>query len=900
MPHAIAVWAAGAFLTAAPGLGIAAAGIVGWGAGLAASIAIGAGLSLASSALMGRPKLGAPRGAREMVVKTTTGPRAIVYGEVTCGGTLVFMGTCGAKNQYLDFVIALAGHEVQAITDVWVDDTLITNAEIGSGSAYGGAVGGTGQYKPRDGNPVLWVHKYLGSWMQTWSPVLTATDGTGYDEWTSDHRGRSIAYVHIRCRRNGDAFESGPPQSFRFRVQGAKCYDPRLDSTNGGSGPHRLDDATTWTYTRNPAVIAADYITGGTLSNDLATPKRKRGFGASTADVDWTSVISAAGVCEETVVVPVAGGGSETQYRYLCDGVVYPSDDTPDADCLDALLTSMIGQVTFTAGKYFVYAGSYTTPVYTLNETDLAGSVKYVTAHGRSERYNVVRGTRYDADQGAAVEFLSRTDTSYQTTDGRALYHDIELPATTNEYRAQRIAQTILRRSREQKTLIWPGQLSAAKIAVWETCYVTCAELGLSNKVFRCIERKVRPFGSDDPFVTLTLREENASTYADPLLTDYGSPSVAIDPGPTPDMLDEPTGLVATSVPGGVELRWVPGALPIPLGVRFEVWAGTSSASVSTATLAWSGATSKAFLTHGDTATRYYWVRAVRGPATSSFEPAGSGIGGTGGPLNANYTLIAKGTHPVEIGVDSFHRVGGAAAWNTGVYSVEKFRGAYVAARPRSTSTYQMIGFSTNPLTSSSYADAMFMHAWYAAAGQLHIYEQGIHVYSGGAYTPQTQLSITYDDLFVRYLVDGVLVREQAIAPQRVYHLNAVMYDDGAGWDGVRFGPMAVGAYTPVLTLTPTAAMIVCDSGGTPVAGQLPLIIDVRCMVGSCDLVAGGPIVPVATVTASGVSWGGSVFTNIVVTVLTAETGYVDVSLSFPGTPWGTATARCTIAKIRS
>lgn len=900
MPHAIAVWAAGAFLAAAPGLGITAAGIIGWTAGLAATLAISAGLSLVSSALMGRPKLGSPGGSRERVVKTTTGPRAIIYGEVTCGGTLVFMGTTGLKNQYLDFVIAIAGHEVQAITDVWVDDTLVTNAEIGGGYAYGGAVGGTGQYRARDGNPVLWVHKYLGSWSQTWSSQLTATDGTGYAEWTSNHRGRGVAYVHIRCRRHQDAFESGPPQSFRFRVQGAKCYDPRLDSTNGGSGPCRLDDATTWYYTRNAAIIAADYITGGTLTNDIATPKRKRGFGAATADVNWSSVIAAANECEEQVLVPIAGGGSEYQYRYLADGVVSPSDDTPDADCLDMILTAMLGQGTYTAGKYVIYAGSYMTPVYTLSETDLAGSVKYVTAQGRAERYNVVRGTRYDADQGAAVEFLPRTDTSYQTTDGRALYHDIELPCTTNEYRAQRIAQTILRRSREQKTLIWPGQMSAAKIAVWETVYVTCAELGLSNKVFRCIERKLAPFsGGDEPFVTLTLREENASTYADPLLTDYGSPNVATDPGPTPDGLDEPTDLVAEPVPGGVELRWTPGALPIPLGVRFEVWAGTSSVSVSTATLAWTGATSKAFVTHGDTATRYYWVRAVRGPATSDWEPATTGVGGAGGALNSNYTLVAKGTHPVEIGPDAFHRVGGAAEWNTGAYSVEKFRGAYVSARPRSTTTYQMIGFSTNPLASSSYLDATFFHAWYAAAGQLHIYEQGIHVYTGGTYTTDTQLSITYDDLFVRYFADGVMVREQAIGPQRTYHLNAVMHNDGAGWESVRFGPMAIGAYTPVVTMIPPTALIRCDSGGTPLEAA---IIDVKCMVGSADLMIDGPIVPTWSVTAVNCSWGGSPYTNLVITAPTADTGYVDLTLGFAasGAPWADVTVRCPVAKIRS
>lgn len=627
MPQAAAAWAFSAVFgaTTAAGAGVvalatAAAGI----AFIGTAAALSYGLAAVSAALAGRPKVGGAPQRRDIVVKTTTGPRPIIYGEVTVGGTLVFIGTTGLENQYLDFVIAIAGHQVEAITDVWVDDELIANAQIGSGAAIGGAVSGNGAYRPRDGRPVMWIHKFLGEWHQVWSQALIDGGGSGYGVWSGNHRLRGCAYVHIRCVRHSKAYASGPPQGFRFRVKGARVYDPRLDSTNGGSGPHRLNDATTWTFSRNPALATADYITGGTVVNDLPTPIRRRGFGALPTYVEWPSVIAAANVCDESVSTP-----SGPEARYLCDGVVYPSDESPDADCLEAILTSMLGQVVYTGGRYKVHAGAYEVPIYTLTEADLAGELSYVTGQGRAERYNVVRGTRFDQVQGGEVEFLSRTDGSYQTADSGALYRDIELPMTVDEYRAQRIAQLILRRSREQRTLTWPGQLSCAKIAVWDTVRVTCGELGLSNHVFRCIERRTR-FGAGDaePIVELTLREEFAATYADPLLTDYGTPSVAVDPGPTPDMLDPVLSMSITSTPLGLHFRWVPGALPIPLGVHFEIWRGVLP-TFDGAIRAWTGSGTECFIPTELVSAYYYWIRPVRGEAVGATYPATTGLLGT-------------------------------------------------------------------------------------------------------------------------------------------------------------------------------------------------------------------------------------------------------------------------------
>ena len=597
------------------------------GAYVAAFAVMSVAMSKLSTALTGRPRGMGGASGRSIVVKTTTGPRGILYGEVTCGGVIVFMGTTGMSNEWLDFVVVVSGHQVEAITDIWFDDDRIPASSINGGAAAGGGVT-AGAFAPHDGRTVAYVYKFLGTSSQAASTVLADNvTPDGQAEWTTDHKLLGCAYVHIRLRRDSKRYENGPPQGFRFRVKGARVYDPRKDSTNGGSGAHRHYDATTWEWSCNPTLCIADFIAGGTIVNDISTPVRRRGFGASISDIDWPLIIAAANVCDEDVTVP-----DGTQNRYELDGAVYPSDDTSDTDCLEQLYTSMLGQVVFTGGMYRVYAGVYDTPMHTLNEDDLAGTLQYSTAQGRAERYNTVRGTRMDDEQGSEVEFLSRTAQAYLDADGRALDHSIELPCTVNEWRAQRIAQVILRRSREQRTLVWAGKLSCARIAIWETVEVTCAELGLAGKVFRCVDRTLSN-GTDGAVVKLTLREENANTYSDPYIADYDTITVSDDPGPVAGALDAPTALTAEPISGGILFTITPD-IGTPTDAVYEVWEHTASTPVASAVLRWTGAALKVALptaSESPTHRGYFWVRARRNAAVSAFYPAVTGVYGVAG-----------------------------------------------------------------------------------------------------------------------------------------------------------------------------------------------------------------------------------------------------------------------------
>lgn len=54
--------------------------------------------------------------------------------------------------------------------------------------------------------------------------------------------------------------ETGATLEFSADVHGVLLYDPRLDSTNGGTGPQRENDESTWTYSTCPPLIVRDLL----------------------------------------------------------------------------------------------------------------------------------------------------------------------------------------------------------------------------------------------------------------------------------------------------------------------------------------------------------------------------------------------------------------------------------------------------------------------------------------------------------------------------------------------------------------------------------------------------------------------------------------------------------------
>lgn len=95
------------------------------------------------------------------------------------------------------------------------------------------------------------VNVYTGSYSQVPDPLLEGCI-TGYTDTL-----RGYAYAVLRVP---PGINVGFPQVEAI-IQGRKVYDPRKDSTNGGSGSHRLADSSTWEYSTNPTLCFADFMT---------------------------------------------------------------------------------------------------------------------------------------------------------------------------------------------------------------------------------------------------------------------------------------------------------------------------------------------------------------------------------------------------------------------------------------------------------------------------------------------------------------------------------------------------------------------------------------------------------------------------------------------------------------
>lgn len=297
---------------------------------------------------------------RTVTVRSTISPRQIIYGRVQSSGVLLGVYTHNLNKTTLSSIVAYAGHQcdgVEAfevdgikIKDAWADDGSFTPS--GYFKKDGGPIPhGTGGDRDRLNLSNVFGASPLSIYVRPGSHTTQTAISDLYSsipEWTQNHRGYKTCYVVYSATDQGLAnltstsspqrslidhsnWPNGIPQSFRATIRGRRLYDPRKDSTNGGSGSHRTNDARTWEWSDNWALCVLDYLTGGSTVYDYYTEVDNRlGFGVPFSKIDMASFIAAANQSDELVTVPapalwgaftwspgvsVVGSGSDIYYQ---------------------------------------------------------------------------------------------------------------------------------------------------------------------------------------------------------------------------------------------------------------------------------------------------------------------------------------------------------------------------------------------------------------------------------------------------------------------------------------------------------------------------------------------------------------------------------------------------------
>lgn len=435
---------------------------------------IAAGSYYAMKSSMSMPDMTSLAGSQSNKLTLSRNPvdsRRIIYGTCKSAGTLLFANTTSlpgsTKNEDLNLMIAVAGHEVDAFRGIWANDVKISDD-------------GQNIYPESVYSTNLWASHNNGGEGPTYTADLLASSSLGNAVWDSNHKCQRIATQFLILRADAKVYPNGIP-NFTFLIDGRRCYDPRNTNT---------------AFTKNPALIIRDYL------KDLPN-----GLKVGADEIDEDSFISAANSCDELV----AGPNSTTIPRYECN-LTFNLNEKP-ADILAKLLNTCYGKLIYTNGQFKLKVGVWYTPVVTLNESDLRGGISCTTKSTIQNSFNSVKGIYTEADVSQSYmpsDFVPYTSSYYINEDnGVQSFINFEFDGVTNASQARRLAKLHLLDTRQDLTCVLPLKITGLQLIPGDTVTVNNTRFGWENKTFEVQDLTIQ----SDLGVDVTLKESVADIF---------------------------------------------------------------------------------------------------------------------------------------------------------------------------------------------------------------------------------------------------------------------------------------------------------------------------------------------------------------------------------------------------
>jgi hypothetical protein len=430
-------------------------------------------------------------------------PIPVVYGKRQVGLIRVFVESSGADNQYLYVAGILCeggGAGITAIDEVYVDDKLVTfDGALSDGTIRGVSSGDTNFYK--DGESLISIQSFFGLDNQSASSLLDETTN-----WTSDHKLSGLAYVALRFKWNQDAFNGLP--EVRVTVRGKKIYDPRLDTTKGGSGSHRQDDPTTWAYSANSSLVLLDY---------LRNSRYGKGLPNDAFETNYDTFKTSANTCD-TQVTPYSGATADINL-FETNAVI--DSEKKVLENVRELLVPMRAIFNYTQGKYKIIIEGSGSSQLLLTKDNVVSEVK-LQGESKSEKYNRVIGTFTNPEkdyQSDTVSYPPFDDSALDPADQHAtmlsddnntlLERSFDMLQVTSPYQAEEICENILKRSRNNLKAEVTVTSEALNLSIGDIVTATYDTAGFSAKPFRVMSLAI----NSDSTVTLGLEEHQDNFY---------------------------------------------------------------------------------------------------------------------------------------------------------------------------------------------------------------------------------------------------------------------------------------------------------------------------------------------------------------------------------------------------
>jgi len=386
----------------------------------------------------------------------------VVYGTRMLGGTRVFVETSGTDNQYLYVALVLCEGEINDITEIRIDDKVVTFAsDIADNTAVEVDSSDSNFYK--NSESLIRLEPHYGTDDQSASTLLSTLSS-----WGTNHRLKGLAYLALRFKWNQDAFTSIP--KIQAVVQGKKVISYNSSLV-----------AQTASFSSNPAWCLLDYLTNA-----------RYGKGLSTSDIDLQSFYDAS-VVATTQVEPYSGASNINIFD--CNAVLDTTKKLIENTRI--LLRGCRGFLPYTSGKYKLVLETTGTASITLTEDDIFGGYS-LASEDKNNKYNRVICSFVNPDRNYQVDEvqfppvddsgLASADqhATMKTADGGFLLEGrFDFQTLTSPYQAEEMAEVILRRSREALKLNINAGGNAYDLAIGDIVEITHSSLGFSAKPFR-------------------------------------------------------------------------------------------------------------------------------------------------------------------------------------------------------------------------------------------------------------------------------------------------------------------------------------------------------------------------------------------------------------------------------
>ena len=485
-------------------------------------------------------------GIRQRIASDPNNKLPVIYGQGKLYGSITFADIT-SDNQTMAFIISLCEGPIESIDDIYWDNFRLTLDSNGNVTNATDPDGNTDDFL--NGNLIVKKFKAGGRC----SPMETFST-----KWNTNAANRTmpnVAYLYVELKYNRDESVTGLTNKLGAEVQG------KLVRTFSGSTL-----SSTLSYSNNPAECLLDYLTNTFYGC---------GDVISDSDLDLNSFIAHKAFCDTLISHTDKNGATVSAKRYTTNGALN-TNDTRDLNISDLVVCSQ-GIFGYHLGKFQIISDTTGSSVMSFNPDNMYGDVTIVN-DGFNSTLNKINVSFNSIDQKFQDDqvFLSLAS-NQKAYNEPELVQDTRLKYLNNNIMAERVANVIIKTSRDNLIVSFKTDTRALALQVTDIISVTNSTYGFTNKLFKInsiTETYMNTDGVSGYYIT--AQEYNANAYAEQALTEFQTVPNTNLANPrnfgTITDLTSVTSNTDSSTPF-VELQWT---VPTGLTETFEIYVGDS------------------------------------------------------------------------------------------------------------------------------------------------------------------------------------------------------------------------------------------------------------------------------------------------------------------------------------